>query len=449
MVTINIYGEHMLKRAKEKQIEVIEKAIQHIYRKLPREEATLIETFVKQYYLTASPEDLIKFSVIDLYGSILSHWNFISHRMPGEGKVRVYNPQFEQNGWQSTHSVIEVIHPDTPFLMDSIRMELNRRGLNLHLILHMGALGITRDGKGHVESIVYKKKKLKNGEFEAALLLEFDKQSDKDVLEDIRCCIEVILGKVRLCVADWPQMTQNMENAIQEIEKQSGHGSSVEPKEHVEFLRWLRDDHFTFLGYCKVDFVEREGKTEWKIDTSSPLGVLKLGTEGYFDKLIELSEAARAEVLGPEQILIGKANRSSKIHRPANPDMVGVKIFDKNQKVVSQHCFVGLYTASAYNRSPQNIPLLRSKVKKILSMAGFGENSHDGKSLINILETIPRDDMFQGSIEELTKIGIGILYLQERKRIKFFIRKDIFSHYYSCQLFVPRERCASDVRREG
>ncbi|HET9843127.1 MAG TPA: NAD-glutamate dehydrogenase, partial [Gammaproteobacteria bacterium] len=433
----------MLKRAKEKQREAIEKAIQHIYRKMPNEEAALIEKFVQQYYVSAAPDDLTRLSVIDLYGSILSHWNFLNQRNPNETKVRVYNPQFEQHGWQSTHSVLEVITDDMPFLMDSVRMELNRRGLNLHLILHIGNMQVERDKNGRLKNVQFKKKKPDQGIVEAPLFIEFDRQSEPAVLDEIKSSIESILSDVRLCVEDWPNMLQKMEEVILEVEQSKTSDNQKEIQEYIDFLKWLEQDHFTFLGYCQLDIKENK---EWVLVENSPLGLIKKGIEGYFDRLEDMPFLAKQRMLSKEHIILGKTNQPSKIHRPANPDMVAIKCFDRLGEAIGQHCFIGLYTSEAYNRSSQNIPLLNRKVRKILQISNFPPSSHDGKVIVNILETIPRDDLFQGTIDDLYRIAIGILYLQERRNIRLFIRKDIFGHYFSCLVFVPRDRFNSGLR---
>src|SRR5215475_8499743 len=100
------------------------------------EKRDAIERFVDAYFQQAPPEDLMERRVDDLYGAALSHWNFARKREPGKPKLRVFNPTVEEHGWQSTHTVIEIVNDDMPFLVDSVTMEVNRHGLTLHLIIH-------------------------------------------------------------------------------------------------------------------------------------------------------------------------------------------------------------------------------------------------------------------------------------------------------------------------
>src|SRR6266508_3420486 len=100
------------------------------------EKRDAVERFVNEYFQQVAPEDLMERRADDLYGAALSHWNFARKREPGKPKLRVFNPTVEEHGWQSTHTVIEIVNDDMPFLVDSVTMEVNRHGLTLHLIIH-------------------------------------------------------------------------------------------------------------------------------------------------------------------------------------------------------------------------------------------------------------------------------------------------------------------------
>lgn len=188
----------MSQRADELQLEITEKVIQLITQKLPKEEAEILEKFITQYYVSVSVDDLAARSVIDLYGAILAHWRFIRQRQPGEIKVRVYNPEFEQHGWESTHTVIEMIQDDCPFLLDSIRMELNRRGLMVHMVLHLGNVKVERDNQGFITKILTNGEKTDSLIREAPLFLEIDKQSVPQILTEIKESLEAVIRDVRL-----------------------------------------------------------------------------------------------------------------------------------------------------------------------------------------------------------------------------------------------------------
>ena len=114
--------------------------------------------------------------------------------------------------------------------------------------------------------------------------------------------------------------------------------------------------------------------------------------------------------------------------------------------MIGEHLFVGLFTSSAYNRSPREIPILRRKVEACVERAGFDPASHDGKALLHILEGFPRDELFQMSPDELFETALGILHLQERQRIALFVRRDPFERFISCLVYLPRDRLTTELR---
>src|SRR5690349_14483639 len=161
----------------DSRLEVIERLVEYVTHKLPNEEAPLVKNFVRQYYLSVSPEDLTSRSILDLYGAVLSHWHYLYQRHPGEPKVRAFNPQLEKDGWQSTHTIIEIGFDDMPFLVDSVTIALNRLNLNIHLIIHMGNLKLNRDAEGKIQNVLGREDSANETHTsEAAIYVEIDRQ---------------------------------------------------------------------------------------------------------------------------------------------------------------------------------------------------------------------------------------------------------------------------------
>lgn len=439
----------MSRRLEEERDELIQKVQSHIKEKLPPSEAEVLSIFAKQYYLSASPADLLERNVVDLYGAMVAHWHFIARREPHEAKVHVYNPQYEQHGWQSTHTVIEIISDYKPFLIESIRMVLNRQGLNIYLILNSGKIHVERDAEGNILTLQSTEPTSENGHSEISTFIEIDRQSDPKVLDDLKIALENTVADVTSMVNDWRAMSDKMKGVISELEARLSKSAKPDlDEEIIEFLKWINDNHFTYLGYCQRKLEINLNHYEWSLDADSCLGILRNQGTTYFEPFQEMTKAAQDLALSKHPLILGKTDRLSTVHRPAYTDFIVIKTFGENGEVVGQHQFIGLYTSVAYNRSPQQIPLLRLKVKKILERANTTYDSHDGKALLNILETLPRDDFFHGKVEELYDLSTGILHLQERQRIRLFIRKDHFTRIFSCLVFVPRERFNSKLREK-
>src|SRR5687768_1110148 len=116
-------------------------------------DAELAQAFTRQFYRWGAPEDVADRDRRDLYGLALGHFNFGRERTPGTPKARVFNPRFEDDGYQSTHKAVEIVTDDMPFVIDSVSMELNRRGCGVHLIIHP-VISVRRDEGGNLVEIL-------------------------------------------------------------------------------------------------------------------------------------------------------------------------------------------------------------------------------------------------------------------------------------------------------
>lgn len=429
----------------DSRLEVIERLVAYVVSKLPTEEVPLVKSFIRQYYLSVSPEDLAARSILDLYGAVVSHWHYLYQRQAKEPKVRAFNPQLEKDGWQSKHTIIEISFDDMPFLVDSMIIALNRLNLNIHLIIHMGNLKLIRDKDGKVQSVLERNESQSNATIEAAIYIEIDRQSDTQVLQAIAKDLKQVLMDVRVVVEDWPSIRNKVLEHVAELEKNTIKTNTPEMTEALAFLKWLVEDHFTFLGFieCKIEGRDPSLATS-EIVAGSELGITKF--EEYaatHQKLSDLPLEAIQLMLSNQPLILGKTESRSTIHRPAYIDFIAVKRFNDKGEVIGELRFLGLYTAFAYNSSPKQIPYLRLKVNNVLALAGFIPRSHDDRALLNILETLPRDDFFQASEEEILELATGILHLQERQRIRLFVRKDVFGNFVSCLVFVPRDKFTS------
>jgi len=437
----------MAVRLQDKKDELLGRVVEQLHDKLSQRQADLAEVFVRHYYRSVPPADLLERDPLDLYGAALAHLRFGEQRKAGQAKVRAYNPQIEQHGWQSTHTVVEIVNDDMPFLVDSVSMALNRLGLVIHLTIHP-VIPVRRTGKGAMQEVL--EPEAGDGgkaTFESFMHLEVDRQSDPERLEAIEVAVDKSLADVRAAVEDWRAMLAKVETAIEELEKGRKKLDAEELAEARAFLEWIADNHFTFIGYGCYDLrQERDGLQLYRGEL---LGILRHeGAPGSRSpSFAALPPAVRERAREAVPLTITKANSRSTVHRPVYLDYIGVKRFDAQGRVIGEHRFLGLFTSAAYNRDPRRIPLLRRKVVRVIEQAGHAPASHAGKALANILETYPRDELFQTTDEELFEITQEILHLQERQKIRLFLRKDAFARFVSCLIYVPRERYNTMLRR--
>lgn len=443
----------MLTHEDQSRQEIIQKITSLIDKKMSSQEAGLIELFIKNYYATASFDLFTAYEPQDLYGAAVNFWHFLSKRQTGEFKLRIYNPQDEQNGWQSTHTIIELNCNDMPFLVDSIGIQVNRKGYNIHNIVHFGGFFVKRNAKGMVTEVLGrngKKFKSEGAYPEAVIHIEIDRQTDRAALSDLEAGLLGTLTDVQYAVNDWATMRQKVEEILSDLEK---HPPSVidkaEMSESMDFLKWLKNDNFTFLGVRDYQIVEYQHETALAMVSGSGLGVLRDESHSKKIRLLsDLDPQVRELVLSPKQMLIlTKTNTLATIHRQVYTDYIGVKRYNQKGEVIGETRFIGLYTTAAYNSDPRAIPFLRHKVDMIINQSELSPNSHSGKDLLNILQTFPRDDLFHASTNELFVLAMGILQLRERRVIRLFMRKDIYGRFISCLVYVPREKFNSQLRQ--
>lgn len=425
---------------------LVDNIVQRALSRLPESEQDNVEAFIRQYFSGVGMEDMSERQLDDLYGAVISHWTLARHRRAQQRLIRVQNPNLEEHGWQSSHTIIEVIQRDMPFLVDSVRMALNRYGLTVHLIIHP-VMRIERDDDGYIDKVYESSEVGEETANEACMYFEVDRQSDSATLQELHDEIDQVLEDIEVCVQDWQPMRERLRNIVEEIKQSSPPLDEEQLDEDIEFLQWLDQDHFTFIGYREYELKRHKGKDSLKIVPESGLGILRKASGNIYSRSFEqLHPVAKQKAHEPILLILTKSNSRARIHRPGYLDYVGVKRFDGEGRVVGEWRFLGLYTSAAYIRRATDIPLLRRKVQSVMRRSGFRPHSHSQKTLLNIIETLPRDELFQCNEDELYKISHRILELQERQRIRVIIRPDAYGRFVSCLVYMPRDRFNTEVR---
>ncbi|MDJ0970673.1 MAG: NAD-glutamate dehydrogenase, partial [Kiloniellales bacterium] len=439
----------MAARAEELKADLLERVLKRVQERMDPDRRAAVEDFVQQFYAHIPPVDLADVSADNLYGAALAIWGFAQKRPAGGPKIRTYNPRLEEHGWRSSHTIVEIVNDDMPFLVDSVTSELNRLDVEVHLIIHP-IMAAERDAQGRLSAYHAAGLAPDTAVRESLMHIQISEQPPER-LEEVEAGLLRVLSDVRAAVEDWPEMRGLCQTIIAELEKSPPPLPKEDIEEGLAFLKWLDNDHFTYLGYREYVFEGQGGdKPIAAVTPDSGRGLLRDEAVYVFDGL-RTKGAVPQDVLHflkePSLFRITKANRMSTVHRRVHLDTIAVKCFDKKGKVTGERLFVGLLTSVAYSRSPMAIPMLRQKVTNVVGLAGFDPRSHDGKALLHILETYPRDELFQIATAELHDIAMGILHLQERQRIALFLRRDPFERFVSCLIYVPRDRFDTGLRQ--
>jgi len=404
-----------------------------------------IARFTRQFFGIVPLEELLARHDSDLLGCMLSFWRFMQNRTGSGEKLRVFNPDTQQHGWQTTHSVIEMLHPDSPFLVDSIRIELKRQGLTIHT-LQNSVMKVERDEQGELLAVHDPATPVDDRvRAESVIYIEVERCASASGLNSVQQGLVDALGHVRAAVGDFPAMQQRLRDVITALaDGKSGYFDEDERAEAMDFLQWLLADHFTFLGYERFAIAQGINEQRLGMQREHSLGVPALDQRD--DSIKDLPEAVVSYLQQPLLLSFAKASRFSRVHRPAYPDYVSVREVDANGQVLLEHRFMGLYTSKVYRDSVDRIPYLRRKVAAVRDEIALNPDSHLGKELDQTLQVLPRDDLFQMSPQVLRDTAVGIVQMQERARIRVFLRRGNYGRFYYCLVFVPRDLYSTDIR---
>lgn len=414
------------------------------------------EGYLGDYYQHLAEEDSRGYSQEALNERAENHRRLAGTRLPGAANISIVD--------ESGRSVVYIVTDDMPFLVDSVNAEIVRQNSAIHLVLHpmfvvtrhrdTGALvkvdrvpaniGISSGDTAAMPSMSHLIAQGDNAShLESWIAIEIDRVSEDEraVLTE---ALGRILGDVRAAVEDWPKMRSKALQIAKDLDKIANPAQIVELRQAQDLLGWLDEGNFTFLGYREYDLVNESGEDVLQLREDSGLGLMRAGTDSR--QVQHLTEAGRKKAREKRALVITKANSRSTVHRPAYLDYIGVKSFDVAGNVNGEQRFIGLFATSAYAGSVRDIPIVRDKVDAVLRSAGFPLGSHSGKDLLGILETYPRDELFQIEIPDLAATATGIQRLQERRRTRLFLRPDIYGRFMSAVVYLPRDRYTTNVR---
>jgi glutamate dehydrogenase len=406
-------------------------------KRVSKDQQVQAETFAKAFYKRMTAEEFMHHGP-DAWAALAADFLDLARvRKPGTAKVRVFNANLKQHGLESPHTMVQIVNDDMPFLVDSVTMALAEQGIGVHVLGHP-VLKFQRDKAGKLLAVG-------EGTPESLIHLEIDRQP-AEAMAGITDTIQKRLADVRAIVVDWNAMRTKMLKVADDLAGRKMPVSDAGRHEAQEFLRWAADDHFTFLGYREYEVTGKSGQEVLCPLEASGLGLLRGKDTRKPRPLTSLAAHFMPQSGSVDALILTKTNGRATVHRPGYMDYIGVLKFDAKGKPVAEQRFLGLYTSSAYNRRPWEIPLVRGRHEYVMQQSGLAPSGHSGKALRHILETLPRDELFQSSEAELLRTASGILGLQERVRSKLFLRRDRYGRFFSALVYIPRDRFNTQIR---
>ncbi|WP_323958923.1 NAD-glutamate dehydrogenase [Arthrobacter sp. JZ12] len=419
---------------------------------------TSLTEFVQHYFQHLAEEDSAAYSPAALADRAQEHRALARVRPAGEAVVGIFD--------QDDASVVMIVTDDMPFLVDSVTAELVRQQAAIRLVVHPTFVAV-RSRSSH-ELIRLRRVPSSAGSSSgdtAALPKLADLAAESDISAHVESWISVEVGRitgedrrgkvieglqrvltdVRAAVDDWSEMRGKVREICRTLEALPAAAEIPDLQQARELLAWLDDGNFTFLGYKEYDLETEDGEDVLRVRSDSGLGLLRF--PGVDRRQVQhLTQAGQAKAREKRVLVITKANSRSTVHRAAYLDYIGIKQFDAQGNVCGERRFIGLFATSAYTGSVRSVPIVRDKVNEVLRRCGFPSDSHSGKDLLSILETYPRDELFQIDVDDLVATAMGILRLQERRRTRLFLRPDTYGRFMSALVYLPRDRYTTSVR---
>ncbi len=404
---------------------------------------TLFRLFWRQLALS----DWQHKEVTDIAGCICSLWMLLC-QPEKRTHVSVLNPTLEENGWLCSGTAIMVCQADMPFLVDSLRMEISRRSWPIHAIKST-LLATNRDEQGNLlglKSVDEPADSQQPGTWrqEALIYLEVGLITQEAEMVELQNALQQVLAEVEQVVLDYRPMLEKTALLKENLGRVRDGDTADESR---AFLQWIMDGHFTFLGYREFDLNGTPGKFGLVENEAAALGAFRKSRNHPADEQSP-SSGILDFYAGTDLIAFSKSATRSRVHRDVYPDYVVVKRHNEDGEVIGEGRLLGLFTYSVYTLSPMLIPLIRHKVQAILDRSELLPMSHDGKNLRRVLETFPREELFQADPDELYETALGVARISERRVIRLFSRKDTFEKFVNCIVYVPRDLYNTRIRQK-
>ena len=395
--------------------------------------------FVRHYLAAISDEVLAARRPAAVAALIARHWQLAAQRSGAESRVTVLPPASNQ-----PMATVQTVVPDMPFLVDSVSQRVRDSGAGIDWSVHP-ILRLERDAAGRASAT--QPASATSGAPESLIHIEFEPLADAAAYGRLETALRDTLSEVRTAVADYEAMRAQLtalQAALNHVPK------GARPEEFAEaqaFLGWLEERHFTFLGLTESRASGSGDSVSLQADAATGLGLLRAGSRlADAGELIAPQEELDKYAGSPRLVVITKGNVRSTVHHSEYLDVISVKRFAADGSLQGTVRIIGLFTAEAYHSRPTEIPIVRSKVAEVFARSGLSEDSHSGKNLREILQTWPRDELFQTGEDELVAATLSVRALRDRHQLKLVMRRDRYGRFYSCLVFVPRERYSRELR---
>ncbi|MFJ8965231.1 NAD-glutamate dehydrogenase [Lentzea sp. NPDC102401] len=398
---------------------------------------------IRLFYRHVPAEEVNDDDPVDLVGAVRSNYQLAESRVPGRAAVRILNPTRGTDGWQCPVTVVQVVTDDMPYLVDSVASELTRGGVQVQRVVHPIVV-VRRDPvtgeRIEVLPTADPADPPADALAESWMNVEVDLITDPDRARELETRLLTVLTDVREVVEDTDRMVTTALQLADELEKDSSEATTDGSK----LLKWLADGHFTFMGYRQYELVREDGEPALRAVLASGLGVLR--QDSLAARSLTAGPDNGAQALSPDLLVLTQASAQSSVHRSVYPYYVGVKTFDAEGNVSGEHRFLGILSTTALHEDVLDIPVIERRVREVIHRAGFPLQSYSGQRMLEVIQNYPRTELFSVDADTLYQTTTGVIALAERRRLRLFLRRDPFGRFFSCLVYLPRDRYTTTSR---
>ena len=355
---------------------------------------------------------------------LAAHGRLGHRRSIGETKVAVYGAD------DPVGPALQLVTDQSAMLMDSVTVLMHRLGVAYVAIMNP-VFRVRRNPSGELLELapVADPAAPRDGIEESWIHVALSPSVDAKAVAEVASSLPSVLADARQVALDSGALNATLVGLANALDADALKFPSYDRRDVAALLRWLADGHFVLLGYqrCAVN----DGQAS--VDPASRLGVLRLRN----DVLPQLT--------APDDLLVlAQATMPSFLRYGAYPYIVVVREAGPGAQAV-EHRFVGLFTVAATNANVLEIPLISRRVTEALALSQ-GDPSHPGQLMLDIIQTIPRSELFALSAGELVTMAKAVVDLGSRRRALLFMRADQLAHFVSCLVYLPRDRYTTVVR---
>jgi glutamate dehydrogenase len=400
---------------------------------------------IRLYYRYIPPEEIVDHEPVDLVGIVRSHRRLAEQRVPGRPVVRVFNPDPSADEWSTAGTVVQIVTDDMPYLVGSVSAELVRGGLQVHRVVHPIVV-VSRDVAGSLRDVLPSAEAddpPPDAIAESWMSIEVDLITDADRSREIETGLLSVLNDVREVFEDTAKMAGTARGLADQLEERP-QVDEAQSLEGAALLRWLADGHFTFLGYRNYELVRSGDEPALRTVLASGLGVLR--QDSLASRNLTAGPDTTAHAMSSDLLVLTEASAPSTVYRSVYPYYVGVKTFDDDGNVTGEHRFLGVFTINALHEDVLDIPVVGRRVREVIHRAGFPLDSYTGQKMLEVIQNWPRSELFSTTTDTLYQTTTGVIALADRRRLRLFLRRDPFGRFYSCLVFLPRDRYTTTSR---